>query len=306
MEVRILKGAVLALATLAITANADVNRRVESKLQGFALCATIYAQLKDAIAKNNTEKLDQLRAANDVCREAVRATDDLLAQSGTEFYPFGLGMFIGSDINYPHVKGRTSVGGRLAAGATGMIRINFEPGKGLDGVSFLQPEFAPLAVFAINGQNSTNAPRIIEPLVGVIVYLGTSNQARSYDSFNGLYVGAGLETPNFFQSEQRNTSTVSATPLYNPAKGTTAIVFAKSYNGGLGASGAHIQVMSVNNVTQDGHGAKLTDIYNVASEQTKDLYVETAEPAINFVSNTTVEIYNATIGKAVNAIRSLF
>lgn len=303
MEVRMFKGVTLALLTFAGIANADnkIKQRVVNKIQAYASCSTIQKQLEEAIKQRGEKDLNLLEGLNTECREAVDAGNELIKHLGDDYYFFGLGAFIGIDASAPHIYGRMSVGGRFGFGASMVFSAN----DGKDGISPRQPQFAPMFVFAGNGQYSAVSPRLFEPLRGFLVFVGSS-RTKSYADYNGLYVGGGAETPNFAQSEQRNNSTLSATILHNFTSGSTVGVFAKSYNGGQGASGGHIQVLSVNNVIANGRGATITDIYTVAANQTSDLYQDTMAPVVNLFAETTVEAYDATIGRATRYVKSLF
>ncbi len=278
MRELMLKRATLALLTFATVATAHAEAvKGLSKIEVLSVCNTLADQIKEAAkvktAGGTVTDLSILSKKAEVCREAADQASTIVRALGESYYVGGVALFIGTDINSPIIAKGVSVGARLGYGASALWTYNAES-KSLN----LLPEFSPLVNIAGGGQYSVTkeSARVIEPQLGVIIFAG-NDRTKSINDFNGLYIGAGAETPNFFSSELRNVTTFSGSLFRNMNSGNFALSFIKSWNAGKGAQGVHAQVLSVHNITKNGKGASVGDIGTIIGEQASDLYNKTAE-----------------------------
>lgn len=287
MREMMLKRATLALLAFATVATAYAKEDVKglSKIETLSVCNTLADQIKDAVKASrsgtNITDLSILSESAKVCREAADNAATVVRALGESYYVGGVAVFIGTDINTPIVAKGVSVGARLGYGASALWTYNAER-KSLN----LLPEFSPLVNIAGGGQYSVTreSARVVEPQIGVIIFAGNNN-TKSINDFNGLYIGAGAETPNFFSSELRNVTTFSGSLFQNMNSGNFAITFIKSYNAGKGAQGVNAQILSVHNITKNGKGASIGDIGTIVGEQASDLYNTTADALSSLASS---------------------
>lgn len=286
MEVRILKGATLALLTLATIANAQDKAQVKgiNEVERISLCQSVHSLTEKAQKDNTDDAFRKAEQAAADCRKEAKDITSVLRAFGNEFIPVGYGRILqGADLNIFEVK-KTGTGVRAAGGASAFLA--------LDGRSAIDLRLTPTVIVGGFLDRAPYQKNFFEPQEGSIYYIAPVTKVlstRTIEDFNGFYFGLGTEWMAPDQSVQNNKAFKVITVYVNPITFGIIVTYMTSLNGGKGEVGKNIQGygMYINNFSASGSGyAVATPVYDTAVWAYEGV-IEAKNKSLTFISDTT-------------------